>query len=279
MQQLLRKCIQLTYYQSEDPVWFLLRAFRFTSRTAHGFKAALARDYECLLGGLSWELRGKVIGNRTEPLSEDHTVVREHVRPKWEQVLTTLGMEMSRQPRPSSSESVGQRLLNSSASRISAITKAELILFLSVFGRSVDVRVNKPVVVAAVMQLKADIQSGTISMEGGTEPDIISGDDLTKQAAGRICQAFREASLTAWVMKPLVPTVGTKEGSRNEVELVRALPSFFELRSPSWSSRPQRGTSAGVVLINIFLGPAVPLNCEARTHHRSCREQELRDAR
>ena len=121
-------------------------------------QSGVGRDYESLLGGLSWELRGKIIGNRTESLSEDHTVVREHVRPKWEQFLTTLGMEMSQQPRPSSSESVGQRLLNSSASKISAITKAELIIFLPVSGRSVDVWVNKPEVVAAVMQLKADIQ-------------------------------------------------------------------------------------------------------------------------
>ena len=67
-----------------------------------------------------------------------------------------------------------------------------------------------------------------MSMEGGTEPDIISGDDLTKQGAGCIFQAFWEASLTAWVMKPLIPTIGMKEGSRNEVELVCALPSFFE---------------------------------------------------
>ena len=78
------------------------------------------------------------------------------------------------------------------------------------------------------MQLKADIQSGTVSMEGGAEPDIISGNDLTKQAAGAYVRHFREASLTAWVMKPLVPTVGMKEGSRNEVELIRSLPRFFE---------------------------------------------------
>lgn len=51
--QLLRRFRLLTYYQSEDPVWFLLRAFLFTSRTAHGFLADTARDYEQYLNGMA----------------------------------------------------------------------------------------------------------------------------------------------------------------------------------------------------------------------------------
>ena len=37
VEQVLNKVVMLTFYQSEDPVWFLLRAFKFTSRTSHGF--------------------------------------------------------------------------------------------------------------------------------------------------------------------------------------------------------------------------------------------------
>ena len=46
VEHLLNRVLMLTYYQSEDPIWYLLRAFRFTSRTGHGFKAAVALDYE-----------------------------------------------------------------------------------------------------------------------------------------------------------------------------------------------------------------------------------------
>ena len=76
-------------------------------------------------------------------------------------------MDISRYLRSSSLGSVRQRLFNSSASRISANTKAKLLNFLSVLGPSVVVWADNAEVVAAVMQLKADMQSGSISMEGG----------------------------------------------------------------------------------------------------------------
>ena len=129
--------------------------------------------------------------------------------------------------RPSSRTTVAERLVNSSASRISGTTKAELLNCLSVFGPTIDTRVNKPEVVAAVMQRMADNSSRAVSTEGGTDPDICSAGELAEQAASRVCVAFREASLTAWVMTSLVPTSGMKEGSGNEVEIIRALPKFF----------------------------------------------------
>ena len=41
----------LTYVQSEDPMWFLLRAFRFTSRAGHSLLAAVARNFVCYMKG------------------------------------------------------------------------------------------------------------------------------------------------------------------------------------------------------------------------------------
>lgn len=155
-----------------------------------------------------------------------------------------------------------------SASTIYAITKAYLKPVLTVVGRSVDVRVNKLEVVAAVMKPKADITDGTWSREGGTELVITTADDLTKQAARRIWQPFGEAILTSGVLQPLVPNVGMKESSQDEVELIRALPSFFA---------DNKGAHRGVVIINILLGPAFQLNCVAHAHQVSFREQKLRD--
>lgn len=56
MDQVLHRVRPLTYLQSEDPVWFLLRTFRFTSRTGHEFLSAIARDYEGRLRGMSVHL-------------------------------------------------------------------------------------------------------------------------------------------------------------------------------------------------------------------------------
>ena len=92
----------LTYFQSEDPDWFLVRAFPFTSRTAHVFIAAVARDYDERQKGLSWLLRGKCLGQGIESFSDDHILVRERIRHKWEQVISTLRITKGTIPRPSS---------------------------------------------------------------------------------------------------------------------------------------------------------------------------------
>lgn len=42
-----------------------------------------------------------------------------------------------------------------------------------------------------------------------------------------MCEALREASVGAWVMKPLVSTRGMREGSRNEIEILKALKGFL----------------------------------------------------
>ena len=185
VEHLLNRVLILTYYQSEDPIWFLLRIFRFTSRTAHVFKAAVARDYEALLGGLAWKLRGRVLSHGAQPLFQDHILVREHLRSKWDQVIMTLGMTLARQARPSSRTAVAERLVKSSASRISATTKAELLNCLSVFGRAIDTRVNKPEVVAAVMQLRADISSGPFPQRGARiQIYVVPRNGRSRQPAG-----------------------------------------------------------------------------------------------
>ncbi len=40
----MKNVTQLTYLQSEDPVWFVLRAFKFTSRTSSAFIRAVGHD-------------------------------------------------------------------------------------------------------------------------------------------------------------------------------------------------------------------------------------------
>lgn len=52
-----------TYLQSEDPVWFLLREFRVTSRTEHGFISAFVRDISNHVKGLGSKLAGRPIAS------------------------------------------------------------------------------------------------------------------------------------------------------------------------------------------------------------------------
>ena len=86
---------------------------------------------------------------------------------------------------------------------------------------------TKPEVVAALMQLKADKLSKSVSTDDVNEANHTTDDGMAEQAAKRICNLFREASLTSWVMKPLVPSAGKQEGTRNELEIIRAIPNLF----------------------------------------------------
>ena len=118
--------------------------------------------------------------------------------------------------RRSSRASLAERISSSSESRISATTKPYLLDFFSVFGRVVDSHAFKPEFVAAVMQLKAYILSCSVSTDVENEADDTTDGEMADQETKRACNLFRGASLTAWVMKSLVPTVGMKEGTRNE---------------------------------------------------------------
>lgn len=55
----------------------------------------------------------------------------------------------------------------------------------------------------------------------------LTEDAVLQEAANIVRNAFREASLTVWVMKPLFSTAVMKEGTRNEDKIVGALPVFM----------------------------------------------------
>lgn len=71
MQQTLNRVTFLTFYQNEDPVWFLLGAFMFTSRTAHDLLEAFASNNDSNVEGLSEVLRGCRVSLSTDPLLSD----------------------------------------------------------------------------------------------------------------------------------------------------------------------------------------------------------------
>lgn len=69
----LNKVEHLTILLSEDPGWFLARAFRFTSRTMQVFLKTFASDYDRYIKGLAGTLRRKGVTSIAEPLPADFT--------------------------------------------------------------------------------------------------------------------------------------------------------------------------------------------------------------
>lgn len=82
----------LTYYQSEDPVWFLLRAFRFTSRTAHGFLSCISRDYDWHVRALSKLLFGTRLTAGSALLPATASETEQCLKARWNTLIETLGM-------------------------------------------------------------------------------------------------------------------------------------------------------------------------------------------
>ncbi|CDF34053.1 unnamed protein product [Chondrus crispus] len=216
----------LTFHQSEDPVWFLLRAFRFTSRTGHSFLATVTRDFENHVSSLAWALRGKQLAVGSDTLPQDHSSCEQLLRVKWECVCKLFGMRLGAEPQPSERRDLALRLERYSRSRINLFNRNDLQQMLGGFARGLSGAPSKTVLVNAVLQLQADIGAGTVELDDDGADSVSLSASLTERAS-KLLQKLREASLHAWVMKPLVSTAGMKEGSRNEIEVLKAIPSFL----------------------------------------------------
>lgn len=84
----LNRTNQLTILQSEDPGWFLARAFLFTSRTSHTFIRAIASDFSEHLKGLSHILSGVRISVNSIPLSSQVEEAEEFLCYRFDLVLS-----------------------------------------------------------------------------------------------------------------------------------------------------------------------------------------------
>ena len=73
------------------------------------------------------------------------------------------------------------------------------------------------------MSIQQAVVSGTDTLQ---EPEILDREDRMEREAKAVKQELLKASLSSWVMKPLVATAGMKEGSINKAEFLKALLSF-----------------------------------------------------
>lgn len=171
-------------------------------------------------------LRGKCISPGSNNLPDTVNEAERCIGKRWDTVLSVLGMRKQTVERPSSRRALAERITGYSQSRINAFTKSELQEMLRSFGRPIELRAPKAQLVTAMLQLKHDITEENVNLE---EPDesTQSEETLLSEAKEDVHRGLLEASVSAWVMKPLVSTMGMREGSRNEIEVIKALPSFL----------------------------------------------------
>lgn len=189
--------------------------------------AAVARDFEVRLCGIAVHLRGTRISDGANAVSDDVTEVEHCIAERWEAVLDALEMRKQFTARNSSRQNLAASIGGYSQSRVTSFTKNELQAMLDVFGRRIETGVPKAQLVDAVLQLKQDIIEENVNLEG-EEQGQQSEESILLEATASALKALQEASVAAWVMKPLVTTMGMREGSRNEIEIAKTLPAFFD---------------------------------------------------
>ncbi|CDF38292.1 unnamed protein product [Chondrus crispus] len=132
--QLLGHLLQFTILQSEDPGWFLGRAFKFTSRTSNNFIGAIARNYICNIAGLSFLLRGKRLRAGFEPLTSDLKNLEKDLLEKWTSLSTTIGIS-SREMEQPLTHSEAEIFMSETASSLAQRRKDELLSLSALLGR------------------------------------------------------------------------------------------------------------------------------------------------
>lgn len=226
MVQVLHRLRLLTYLQSEDPVWFFSCACRFTSSTGHGFLCAVARNNENRLHGMSAHLREKCVSAGSNPL------------PNIIPVLRLLGMKKQRIARYSDKRNLPGWIRRFSQSKLNSFTKLELQEILGIYGRRLEMRAANAKLLAALLQLKQEINDETVNLDEIDE-NLQSEAALFSETKVGDKKRLLEAFVFAWDTNPLISTMAMKEGSRNEIEVIKALPAFFETQTAMYCKAPE----------------------------------------
>lgn len=157
----------------------------------------------------------------------EHVTCLQVLRSKWEPICALFGMRLRNVPQQSERRDLAQITARYSGSRINAFTRNELQQMLNVFERRLDGAPSKAVLVNKVAQLQADLAAGDVELDTVAE-SIIPAESVMLDAINALMGGPRKASLRASVMKPQVSSAGIREGSQNEVEVLRAIPQFLD---------------------------------------------------
>ena len=243
----LSKVEHLTILQSEDPGWFLARAFRFTSRTTQVFLTTFASDYEMHIKGLACILRDRRVISGSDPLPADVGEAEQVLRGKWEAVFTTLNMQCRTSPSQNTTAASVTQLINGTTESLSALRKEDLLSLIASVGHRQSAALRKQQLVSKILEIQEEVRDGTLDI--GTERvDTVSDEERDAERKKKLTNRLYSASLSAWFMKPLVSTAGMKEGSVNEHQVLQSLPFFID-KNRCWSEDefiPQRAARESI---------------------------------
>ncbi|PXF43848.1 hypothetical protein BWQ96_06394 [Gracilariopsis chorda] len=132
-------------------------------------------------------------------------------------------------------------LVSAETNSLNAKTKAKLVAAMSRIGHPVSSTLRKAQIVEKILVFRQQVQTGELLLVEN-EVEELSAEEEVIAAKKKLLEVLYKRSLDSWVMKPLVSTVGMKEGLFNEKQVLRELPTLFDSHNvQEWLSTKMKG--------------------------------------
>ncbi|PXF45451.1 hypothetical protein BWQ96_04749 [Gracilariopsis chorda] len=120
-------------------------------------------------------------------------------------------------------------------------TKTELVAGMSRIGHPISSTQRKGEIVEKILLFLKQVQTGEVVLVEN-EAEELTAEEQVIAAKKKLLEVLYKRSLNSWVMKPLVSTVGMKEGSLNEKQVLIELSTFFDSHNvQEWLSTKMKG--------------------------------------
>ena len=223
----LRNLDHFTIQQAEDSGWFLSRGFQFTSRTIASLISATTSNYNTNIRVMATCLTCRTVVQGADPLPSDISEVENVLDAKWSCVIDGLNMQIRIREVPQSNSQAILDFNSATVSSLNGMRKEELLSLLSAVDHRQSVAQGKQQLIQNITELQARIANGSVQLDE-ILPEQASATKSQQRDTEALEKELYNASLTAWFMKPLATTAGMREGSVNELQVLKALPKFFE---------------------------------------------------
>ena len=138
--------------------------------------------------------------------------------------------------------------MEASEDGLSDMRKDDLLSTLAKIGRRQTSSLRKQQLVIKIISIQQAVLAGTDTLQ---EPEVSDEEGCMARDSKSMEQEQLRASLSSWVLNPLVATSGMKEGSINETEFLKALPSFV-VSTPCLEGGENNGVTS-----SLFVGDRV----------------------
>ena len=157
----LARLIHCTFLQSEDTVWFLIRAFKFTTRTSDSFFHAVSKIYKDALGGIARLIKGARLSPFTAPLSGNAEEVMNVLEIKFRTVCDVLNLRRCDGGGSETDMSLATRIQELSEIQMNELCKDDLIKFMEGIGPRPSASLRKAQLVQKLLETQENFGMGS----------------------------------------------------------------------------------------------------------------------